>query len=366
MNTQPQTKEDASHFTYPLEKNRDFRRVNRACMTLQANIMSHISLESMKNIKRTLNTTDFDQNENQKKKCIKSCNLGIKSGKESTGLFNKCQRTVSKVVAERYSSSQHNLYKRCKKFGENVQENSDLSPCINNEVIAGFYRLLLGKDNDNESASEPPSIIPSQTPTDNPSDEDIQFYSYLDAFVKSSLPVIQPGYEFNTPYEIGAFLASIHDGFNYNNRKISVFTIITFLINAEIVPLKKSSLYRILELYITKDLEMDAKWSGITTPGKNPMLSAKGFNFLVDFVQNKTLGGASMTLSKIKELVKEKIRQEWKNRIEIPSISKTTLQKYASRVMMQKVFNIHASILKEKLSPEHQRNGRSVVPYVIL
>ena len=302
--------------------------------------------------------TNFGNDKSQKIKCIKLCNLSLKTGKESTGMFNKCQRTVSKVVAERYSTSQHNLYKRSTKFGKNTQQNSDLSPCINNDTIAGFYRLLLGKDNDNDtettvastytpSTNTPSELTPSEMPSNSPSNNDIQFFSYLDAFVKSSLPIIQPGYEFNTPYEIGAFLASIHDDFSFNNRKISVYTIITFLINAKIVPVKKSSLYHILELYITKDLEMDAQWSIITTPGKQPMLPAKAFNFLVDYVQSKSLGGASMTLSKIKTLVKQKIQEEWKHCIEIPTISRTTLQKYASRVMMQKVFNIHASILRK-------------------
>ena len=31
--------EDASNFIYPLKQNRDFRRANRACMTLQANVL---------------------------------------------------------------------------------------------------------------------------------------------------------------------------------------------------------------------------------------------------------------------------------------------------------------------------------------
>ena len=49
-------KDDAKLFDFPLSSNRNFARVNRACAALQANVMSLISNQSIKNLKTTINT----------------------------------------------------------------------------------------------------------------------------------------------------------------------------------------------------------------------------------------------------------------------------------------------------------------------
>lgn len=100
-------KEDSKYFDFPLSSNRDFTRVNRACATLQANVMSLISTESLKNIRDTIlpkkrkTTNDTDDITSDKRERLSTLvNLALDTNQQSKDLFNKCQRTVSKVVAE--------------------------------------------------------------------------------------------------------------------------------------------------------------------------------------------------------------------------------------------------------------------------
>ena len=102
-----------------------------------------------------------------------------------------------------------------------------------------------------------------------------------------------------------------------------------------------------IDLYVDKALFPHSKWGLLSTPGAKALLSDEGFNYLVLFVQAKTLGGFSYPISKIKEIVKERINFEWKKNSKkqgLPYVSKISLLKYAQRIMTQKVFNILASI----------------------
>ena len=62
--------------------------------------------------------------------------------------------------------------------------------------------------------------------------------TYLKCFVVSLLLPIPPDNQYNTPYEIAAFLSSIREGFKYGEKTISLFTVISFLLKYDFVPLK--------------------------------------------------------------------------------------------------------------------------------
>ena len=89
--------------------------MNCACATLQENVftnITHDSLIALKNnltSKRKLSELEYH---NENKKNVKYVNIAINLRDNSTNLFNKCQRSVSKVVAEQYARSQHDLLKR--------------------------------------------------------------------------------------------------------------------------------------------------------------------------------------------------------------------------------------------------------------
>ena len=309
--------------------------MNRACATLQANVMSRITLDSLELLKKDLiskkqkaDVLDLDPDRN-----LNLIDLAIESRFQVTNLFNKCQRTVTKIVAERYAGSQHNLLKRSTKFGENIITHEDLSPCISTPEISDMYKQLLGKDPTNVPIDIPtnvpistqnnvpinvptdvptneptnePSNIPTSIPTTTQADEDPNCIKmYLKAYVELSLPPIAVDNQYNSPYEIASFLAGVQDGIKYGSKTISLFTVIQFLITENLIPIKKSSIYQLIDLYLCKCLDMDLRWSTKTTPGKKSMLSSQGFNYLVNYVQEKTLGGKNITLQKIKNLVAE-------------------------------------------------------------
>lgn len=81
--------------------------------------------------------------------------LAINTNKESKDLFNKCQCTVSKAVAERYSSSQHNIMMRSSKYGEPITEIGALSPCLSTDHFKTMYCNLHKHDDVELQASLP-------------------------------------------------------------------------------------------------------------------------------------------------------------------------------------------------------------------
>ena len=210
-----------------------------------------------------------------------------------------------------------------------------------------MYKQLMDKGQSEDTNMSPNTNQTTNTSSNIPNNNTaVDKYNLLKLYIESSLPPVAPENEFNTPYEIATFLAVIDESYG------SLFKVISCMIKEKLVPLQKSSIYNLLDLYLCKCLDINDLWSTITTPGKKALLSSQGFNYLVDYIQEKTLGGASITLAKIKNLVKERIIFEWnkkQNKVELqlPKICKTTLQKYASRIMCQKVFNIHSSILRK-------------------
>ena len=239
--------------------------------------------------------------------------LVIDTNIQSKDLFNKCQRTVSKVVTERYSSSQRNLMMRVTKYGEPIADNDGLSPCIATENVSDMYKTLFGK-NKPDTLLQASCSATSQEPTEEnlaikPKASDLpqEIKDYLKVFCKSNLPPVQPGYEYNHPYDIAKFLANLELTYKHKQYCISLYTIIMYLINTKLFPVQKTTLYIIIDMLLAKTLHHDCKWSLISTPGSKPLLLIDGFNYSVAYVQEKTLGGFSFPISEIKTLVKDRI-----------------------------------------------------------
>ena len=87
--------EDAKLFDFPLANNRDYTRINRACATLQANVMSLISRESMVTLQENIDerkrksTTIENENNCSNERLSKLVKLAINTGDQAKDLFNK-------------------------------------------------------------------------------------------------------------------------------------------------------------------------------------------------------------------------------------------------------------------------------------
>ena len=255
--------DDAKFFNFPLASNRDFNRINRACSTLEANVLSLISHESLVAINKNIESRKrkFSTNENIESDNMEQLstlvNLAIDINKESKSLFNKCQRTVSKVVAEHYSSSQHNMMMRSTKYGKPIIEVDALSPCLSTNKFKNMYCDLHAYDPSELPASLPVKLqsnissIHNSDSTNNvsdsminnnesdmsqletlhrPNDDVAELDNYLVVYCNSKLPPVKAGYRYNTPYKIAELLASIGKSFSWKNHSISSYTLMTFLI----------------------------------------------------------------------------------------------------------------------------------------
>ena len=217
-----------------------------------------------------------------------------------------------------------------------------------------------------------PGIVSESSNHHNDFQYDLELENYLHVFCKSQLPNNSSNNTYNTAYEVAAFLASIDDDEHFcsQGNKISVNTVIKFLIKTKLVPVKKTCLYCLIDLYKDNCIDPEVNWGVLTTPGKKALLSVSGFNMLVKKVQTETLGGASYTLGTIRDLVEQRIKYEYNktrsNKL-VPYIRRATLHKYASSIMSQKVFNIFNSIgSKTKSRRAAEWSQQSTIAYTMV
>ena len=209
-----QNETDAKAFTFPLESHRDFRRMNRACATLQANVYSLLSKESLQSLKnhcvnkkrKMISEDDYDA-------VTTLLDLALDTTDQSMHLFNKCQRTVSKVIAERYSSAQHNLLLRSSKFGEKATDNEALAPCVTTPDIETKYNTLVNAEDSFENSNQPrPSSPPPENPYPLTDIRESRLESFLSSYCSSVLGPVPQDAKYHTPYEIASVLGTCDNG----------------------------------------------------------------------------------------------------------------------------------------------------------
>ena len=117
------------------------------------------------------------------------------------------------------------------------------------------------------------------------------------------------------------------------------------LIQYNIVPICKTTLYHILSLYSCSCLSTTDTWTELTKPGRKTYLSSQGFDHIVSHICSATAGGISMPLEKIRKIIKARILFEHKARANhsccIPIVHESTLYTYTSMVLAQDIFHIH-------------------------
>ena len=169
----------------------------------------------------------------------------------------------------------------------------------------------------------------------------------IDEYCKSRLPMLEETQKFLSPFCVEKFLSE-HDNFVHEGTIISTKKLIVYLCDNNLVPYKQTALYRIAELYHQNGIFHHDTWTEISTRGRKPFLSSNGFNDLVNIIEEETTGGITMPLWKVKQLVHERIVDEWekvnsfRTHLTIPRIHHTTLHMYATRIISQNVFNVHS------------------------
>ena len=356
-----------------LENDRDYKRLNRTCTTIQANIFSHINNESIKTLKSNLKKRKHGDisDDITDKKSLDLIQVALDSNKKSTTLFNHSQRMVNKSLAEQYSKQQHNLMLQSTKFNKDFTKVPAISKHLANNEVQSMYNTLTTARIDAVHSESPISPSPSQKSDSsdlcNPNVcQDQDLHLFLREYCNK---VLCTNTKYCHPYQVASFLFDLKEPFKWKCHQISRHTVIIFLIKNDYVPVQRTTLYCLIALYRDRCLCIDDSWSSLATPGNKPLLSHQGLYQLVDYVKEKTLGGASIPFSQVKKLVCERIVFEWTRRYPrhvLPSICNTTLYFHASKVMSQKVFNIHQSISSKTESCATTENSlRNAISYLM-
>lgn len=114
-----------------MEGNRDMKRINKACTSVQANIVSLMNRDSLLLMNESLKRMHSNNaTEDEKEKQRKLICLALDSGKLSNDLFNKSQTNTSKQSAQRYAQTQHKKIIKSFEMGEDIRSIKSISPYI--------------------------------------------------------------------------------------------------------------------------------------------------------------------------------------------------------------------------------------------
>ena len=114
------------------------------------------------------------------------------------------------------------------------------------------------------------------------------------------------------------------------------------------VPIKKTSLYKLTSLVSEGKVPVDATWTELTRDGSKPYLSHREFMNLIQTLKTKTTGGVAYSISEIRREIVNEIRKVYKKRHllhQLPAtIPESTLNAYVSKIKSQNIFNVFSTI----------------------
>ena len=164
----------------------------------------------------------------------------------------------------------------------------------------------------------------------------------LGSFISRRLPTRYNNRHY-TPYHVGMFL-SRHALTIIDGVRISKWALMLHLMEHKLVPVKKTSLYK-LDCYFTFGLILDnVSWTQLSENGRKAILQPKDLMWLILDIKRETSGGKAMGFSEIKEKLEKYIYAVYskKNKLyELPSsISNHTLNNFVNTFKAQCVFNV--------------------------
>ena len=228
--------------------------------------------------------------------------LVLGSDKDISTLFNKSQTGVSSRDAKQYVKTQHNLVRNFTTFGEQHTTITSISPFIVTSNISKLYQRLgtvIQKSDKNKKSDRRSDKKNNSASMDS-----------IDQFIvhhwRSTLPPLESRYY--KPYHIIQFLT------NHGKRPVyfcgelvTKRMVIDSLIQNNVVPIHKTTLYRISTLFNCSCMSTTDTWTELTKPGCKAYLSFQGFDYIVSHIRLATAGGVSMPLGKIRIIIKVRI-----------------------------------------------------------
>ena len=177
-------------------------------------------------------------------------------------------------------------------------------------------------------------------------DPNNSIYSIIHGYVTTRLSLRSNTNHFS-PFEIGTLLHR-HRNFTVNSHVITKFKIIIHLVHYKLVPIKKTSLYKLTSLVSEGKVPVDATWTELTRDGSKPYLSHREFMNLIQTLKTKTTGGVAYSISEIRREIVNEIRKVYRKKHllhQLPAtIPESTLNAYVSKIKSQNIFNVFRTI----------------------
>ena len=336
--------------------NRDLNRINKSSATVRANLVQHFHKYCLNHVKEITNSkTDNEVDQ--------MWDLALSSNTDISTLFNKSQTGLSSRDAKRYAKTQHNLVKHSTTYGENQSTISSISPFIVTPTITKLYQSFgqITQSSDRKENNSDRSLI---------SDNMNSLQKFIIRHWRSELPPLESKYY--KPFHVARFLCNFgRRPLYFRGVLVTKKMVIESMIENQVVPFRKTTLYRISSLYNCSCLSTTDTWTELTKPGRKGYLSSQGFDHIVSHICSATAGGITMPLDKIRKIIKARILFEHKARANrsccIPVIHESTLYTYASMVLAQDIFNIHHGEMPYKTESRSaaEWSFRSTIAYAL-
>ena len=130
--------------------------------------------------------------------------------------------------------------------------------------------------------------------------------------------------------------------------KFRKLTIINYLCDHNLIPVKRTTAYKI-ESYVSLGvIPQDTTWTEMSKHGRKALLTPTEMMYLIAEIRNEGKGGEAVSSSSIKEKLRRHIFTVWarKGKLQLlpMSIPDTTLNGFVNRIKAQCVFNLFDNV----------------------
>ena len=171
--------------------------------------------------------------------------------------------------------------------------------------------------------------------------------SIINGYISSRLHGVHHNSNSYPPYFVAKLLLH-HRTFTVNGVKVTKFRLIKHLVDQHLVPVKKSSLYKLVDRYASGYVSENTTWTMLAKSGAKPYLTHHEFKELIRHIEAKTNGGLALSTSELRNEIEEAIISSFKKRNDLvllpSSFPEHTLNTYVSMIKSQDIFNIYGSV----------------------
>ena len=218
--------------------------------------------------------------------------------------------------------------------------------------------VLAGNGKDDETAAVPICVR---------DDANTALQTEINVFVLRKLPSCITNAYFR-PHDVTLFLLKFKR-VKIMGQRVSRKQLMQHMIAYQYVPVRLTSLYKIVRKLKLKDLPSDTSWTELSRKGCKPFISNRALQQLINDIKMSTDGGIAMSTGDIRGMVKEHIKEEWFARGQLnflPEIHMNTLNGYTNIIKSQSIFNIHGSVSnKTQARAAAEWSMRSTISYAM-